>query len=132
MIEAPPANGPQRAEFWREFVLERCGYPAADRLRAQFAGAEYADFCACGCNSFAVKGRGEAPPLVPPGGSYGAIFMADFRLADERTLEIILFADERGDLVFVEVNCCSNSYPVPEIVDADGPFDTRTSPLLLV
>src|SRR2546423_13621489 len=49
------ANGPARAEFWKEFVANRCEYPAPDRLRAQLADAEFYDFCECGCNSFAVK-----------------------------------------------------------------------------
>ena len=119
------ANGPARAEFWKEFVTSRCNYPAADRLRAQLAAAEFSDFCECGCNSFAVKASGGAPPLVPSGGGYGAIYTADFKLPDARTLEIILFADDGGDLAYIEVDCCANSYPVPDVVEAeDEPFHT--------
>ncbi len=79
----PMANGPARAEFWKEFVTTRCGYPAPDRLRAQFTGAEFCEFCECGCNSFAVKVRANVPPLVPSGGGYRAIYTADFKLADD-------------------------------------------------
>lgn len=128
------ANGAVRAEFWKEFVTARCDYPAADRLRAQLAEAKFFDFCDCGCNSFAVKATESAPLLVPSGGGAGhrAIFTADFKMADERTLEIILFADDSGNLDYIEVDCCANSYPVPDVIEADAaPFQTWASEGLL-
>lgn len=126
------SNGPARAEYWRDFLLARSGYPAPDRLRAQLAGAEFWDFCNCGCNSFAVKAPAGAAPLVPSGGGYGAIYTEDFRLKDELTLEIVLFADGTGNLVFIEVDCCANSYPVPLTIDAEArPFQTWASSQLL-
>ena len=128
------ANDSARAEFWKEFVASRCKYPAADRLHAQLAKAEFCDFCECGCNSFAVKASEDAPLLVPSRGSAGsrAIYTADFKMADERTLEIILFADETGNLDYIEVDCCANSYPVPDVIEADAqPFHTWASERLL-
>ncbi len=126
------ANGPPHAQFWKEFVTNRCGYPAPDRLRAQLSGAEFSEFCECGCNSFAVKVRPDLPTLVPSGGGYRAIYTADFLLADERTLEIILFVDDDGNLAFIEVDCCANSYPVPDVVEtADEPFQTWATKHLL-
>jgi hypothetical protein len=128
------ANGLPRAEFWKGFVADRCEYPAADRLRAQLSEAEFSAFCDCGCNSFAVKPTRGAPVLVAPDGEVGhrAIYTADFRLADERTLEIILFADGGGNLDYIEVDCCANSEPVPDTVEVDAqPFHTWATEQLL-
>ena len=126
------ANDHARAEFWRDFILARSGYPTPDRLRAQFTQAEFSDFCSCGCNSFAVEVRQGTPPLVRPDKDVGVIYEADFKLADERTLEIILFADGGGDLRYVEVDCCANSEPVPDPIEAgDEPFHTYMSDHLL-
>jgi hypothetical protein len=126
------ANGPDRAEFWKAFVLERSGYPAPERLRAQLARAEFSDFCDCGCNSFTVKATPGAEPLGPPGKGYGSIYEADFRLSDGRTLELILFGDEAGNLAAIDVSCCANSYPVPDIIDTEEtPFATQASRSLL-
>ncbi|HEY5721531.1 MAG TPA: hypothetical protein VIT45_04340 [Allosphingosinicella sp.] len=111
------ANGPARAAFWMEFVTDRCDYPAPDRLRAQLTNAEFSEFCGCGCNSFAVRVKPDVAPLARSGGSHGAIFAADFKLADDRTLEIILFANEEGNLDYIEVDCCANSCPVPDVID---------------
>jgi hypothetical protein len=117
-----------------EFVTSRCDYPAADRLRAQLAEAEFSGFCECGCNSFAVKASQDAPLLLAPDGGVGhrAIYTADFKMADERTLEIILFADGSGNLDYIEVDCCANSYPVPDVIEADAqPFHTWAAEKLL-
>jgi len=127
------ANDLARAEFWKGFVANQCEYPAADRLRAQLADAEFYDFCECGCNSFAVKANKDAPPLVPPhsGPGHRAIYTADFKMADDRTLEIILFADPSGNLDYIEVDCCANSYPVPDLIEVGQPFHTSASERLL-
>jgi hypothetical protein len=128
-------NGPERAEFWKAFILENSGYPATARLREQFENAEFTNFCDCGCNSFALKiaEGANVRPLLPatskeiPGGSW-SIFEVDFMLADDKTLEIIIFADANGNLAYVEVDCCANSYPVPtsfEIIQP--PFHMRAS-----
>lgn len=131
------ANGPARAEFWKEFIATHCGYPAPDRLRAQLVDAQFSDFCECGCNSFAVKVSSGVPPLASArknvSTGHGAIYTADFRLPDEQTLEIVLFANDAGNLVYVEVDCCANSYPVPDDVEVDAePFHTWAAERLIV
>jgi hypothetical protein len=87
----------------------------------------FSDFCACGCNSFAVKVLPGVAPLTEarenPSSGYGAIHTADFKMTDGRTLEVALFADDSGNLVYVEVDCCANSYPVPDDPDVEAkPF----------
>jgi hypothetical protein len=58
-----------------------------------------------------------------PSIGYEAFHTADFKLADGRTLEIVLFADGSGNLVYVEVDCCANSYPVPDRISSEAkPF----------
>jgi hypothetical protein len=134
--EASLGNGPQRAEFWREFIRMRCQYPAPKRLEAQLAAAEFHDFCTCGCNSFAVRLRDRTipAPLVPPQGKDGdfPIFDAWFRLSDEKQLDIMLRANSHGNLSYVEVTCCTNSYPVDDDLDIQGPpFEIIASPRIL-
>jgi hypothetical protein len=131
-------NGPERAEFWQTFILEKAGYPSPSRLRQHFENAEFTDFCNCGCNSFGLRvatDRSVALLLPTSTEERGriAIHEADFRLADGKTLEIIIFVDRNGFLDFVEVDCCANSYPIPaEVEVAEPPFHTRSSSDLLV
>jgi len=116
-------NGVSRAEFWKTFILQRCGFPKPELLAAQFDHAELADFCECGCNSFAVRVRSDSnvPPLAAID-DYGLVFEADFNLReDEKTLEILLFAGGSGHLEYVEIDCCANAYPVPEEFQVQGP-----------
>ena len=69
---------------------------------------------------------------VLPGG-HGAIFEADFRLADGKTIEIIIFATDEGNLDFIEVDCNANSEPVPqEVVAPDPPFQIHASASLIM
>ncbi|MFT3897870.1 MAG: hypothetical protein QM719_09270 [Thermomonas sp.] len=121
MIEARNVeNDPERARYWVNFVLERCEFPNNELLRLQFDEAELGDFCNCGCNSFAVKTR-EGVALLSSGGSFGAIFDAWFPLEGEpNSLEIILFTGETGRLEYVEVDCCGNSFPVPDDIRLAG------------
>lgn len=126
-------NGSDRAAFWADFILTRCEYPAPALLREQLARATFAEFCPCGCNSFGVRTGGGTRPLIPPHdevlpGRHGAIFEADFRLADGKTIEIIIFANDEGNLDYIEVDCNANSEPVPhEVVAPDRPFHVRAS-----
>jgi hypothetical protein len=127
-------NGEARAEFWRKFILENCQYPAPSRLRRQFEGARFFDFCDCGCNTFRVEPTSSATsPLASltqdlPEGPGASIYEADFELIDGKTLEIIIFADQDGNLSEVEVDCCANSYPVPHEIEVTGPpFHTRAA-----
>jgi hypothetical protein len=99
-------------------------------LLAQFEAADFVEFCDCGCNSFKVQTRpGERPPPFAQSGSYGAVFEADFRIeADEKTIEVILFSGEDGNLAYVEIDCCGNSYPVPDVLElAEAPFHVHSS-----
>jgi len=101
---------------------------------AQFEAAELIEFCECGCNSFKVQTRTGAnpPPIARPGG-YGAVFEADFRMANEdKSVEIILFAGDSGNLEYVEIDCCANAYPVPETVELmETPYHINTSVSLI-
>ena len=132
-------NGPNRAAFWVNFIKERGEYPAPAVLQGQLAHAIFEEFCLCGCNSFGVRVQTSEglQPLVPPKdevlpGRHGAIFEADFRLVDGKTIEIIIFADDEGNLDYVEVDCNANSEPVPqEIIALDRPFHIRASASLI-
>ncbi len=70
---------------------------------------------------------------MPPKGEvlprrHGAIFEADFRLADGKTIEIIIFANDEGNLDYIEVDCNANSEPVPkEVAAPDRPFHIQAS-----
>ena len=120
------SNGPHKAVFWAEFIPAHCQFPDPELLRRHFQHASFTDFCACGCNNFAVviPPDVELPPLTSPhsGPGHVAFFESDFQLADsDRTLEIILFADARGYLDYVEIDCCANSYPVPDVIRVKEP-----------
>jgi hypothetical protein len=112
-------NGPEQAAYWRDFVIARCAYPNAARLAAQFDGAELAEFCACGCNSFGVRVQTGTPPLARETKSGGVVFNADFAVTADRQLEIILSVDEAGHLDRVDVSCNGNSHPVPHAIPVD-------------
>lgn len=128
-------NDTARAEYWSAFIGSHCHYPAPERLRAQLAIAVFSDFCRCGCNSFAVTipATADVPPLARPGGRSGMIFSANFHLPCDQTLEVALFADPAGNLDYVEVQCCANASPVPEVISIEGPpYQVWASENLLV
>lgn len=133
-------NGPAKAEFWKRFVAENCRFPALARLRGQLAKAEFTDFCQCGCNSFGLRipPGTDLQPLVTPRPEvrpdrHAAIYTADFQFADDKTLEIIIFADDEGNLAGIDVDCCANSFPVPQTVSiTDAPIHTWASSNLLL
>jgi hypothetical protein len=117
-------NDVARAEFWKSFLLSRCHYPAPDRLETHLAAAVPHDFCPCGCNSFSttISSDTSVPPLTLPG-RYSSLFEAGFRLSDGRLLEVLLIADEDGNLAGIDIECEWNAEPVPdEITLADEPF----------
>jgi hypothetical protein len=130
------ANTPERAEFWKEFILTRCQFPRPERLRAQFAAATLSDFCSCGCNSFRVDVPASAgvDPIAQPSLRTGTTFEANFWVDEQHgtTLDVILFADESGNLSYVEIDYCVNSFPVPDEIAVTGqPYAVRTSPTLI-
>ncbi len=120
-------NGPKRAEMWRSFIASRCNYPAPDRLHAQLAVAEFHSFCGCGCNGFNVHIPigSHVPPLTQPSGTGGMFFEADFALASDDHLEVLLFVDAQGNLSSVEVDVNGNSAPVPDEINIQGPAQHR-------
>jgi hypothetical protein len=116
-------NSLERAKFWQEFILSKCQFPRPEKLRSQFESAEFSEFCDCGCNSFkvAVEKEKNVEPLAACG-QYGAVFEANFQfLGEEKTLEIVLLADEDGNLAYVEIDCCANSFPVPDKIEVKEP-----------
>jgi|SRR5581483_770796 len=133
MLLRIPSEHHECAKLWMKFILEHCDFPNLTLLRDQIRDAEFLDFCECGCNSFAVRVDERAKPLASPAEHRSPIFEADFYLIDqERTIEIMLFAGKSGNLEYVEVDHCANSYPVPAIVDIKLPaFHTYTYPRLL-
>ena len=121
-------NGPEQAAYWRDFVIARCGFPNAALLTRQFDGAELADFCACGCNSFGVRVQAGAPPLAHASPSGAVVFNADFAVDADRQLEILLSVDAAGHLDRVDIGCNANSHPVPTAIPADlEPFQVWAS-----
>ena len=125
----------QRLEFWKDFLVTRAGFPHPERLAAQLRAASFSEFCDCGCNSFAVAvpaGAGLAP-LSLPGKGYGAFFQSALRLDPSgKSLEIVLFSDETGNLAFVEIDCNANSEPVPATIQVkEAPYHGHAEPGLV-
>lgn len=116
----------QRLEFWKAFLVDHIGFPHPERLAAQLAAASFSGFCNCGCNSFAttVPAVAGLDPLSLPGKSNVAIFQSSLRLEPSgKSLEIMLFSDERGNLSFVEIDCNANSEPVPATIQVkEAPY----------
>jgi hypothetical protein len=129
------ADAIDRAAFWADFICTKCQFPHVERLRAQFAVARFSDFCDCGCNSFAVSvpSAANVAPIAAKSHRSGMIFEADFAIGDDLSLEIILFADRSGNLSYVEIDCCANTEPVPEVIEAkEPPYNVYVSPALIV
>ena len=69
-------------------------------------------------------------PIASKGKS-GMVFEANFMTTEKnKTLEIILFADEDGNLSYVEIDYCANSYQVPEDISINAPPYHVTNNLL--
>lgn len=121
----------QRLEFWINFIVQNSGFPVPERLAAQFAAASFSEFCNCGCNSFKVtiSGGNKASPIAKPSDHSGAVFSSSFFLEPSgKSLELILFANEAGDLSYVEIDCNANSEPVPEFIQAHKSYHVHGSP----
>jgi len=51
---------------------------------------------------------------------------------EDKSVEIILFAGDTGNLEYVEIDCCSNTYPVPEMVELmEAPYHINISASLI-
>jgi hypothetical protein len=127
------ANTADNAARWTEFLARHTAFPAGERLRRAFSVGRITRLCDCGCNSFdIVVPDGTVDPLATPG-SHGVVFEIDFHVNepgsdDRRSLEIIVFADDRGHLAGIEVDYCGNSCAVPhELVIHEPPYHVRCS-----
>lgn len=111
------ANGPIRAEFWKEFILARSKFPSPKRLKAQFEASTTRDFCTCGCNSFALDVE-TTVPAVREGGerSHLPFFEAVFRMLDERELIINLHDTPNGHVSYIDVQL-GDGGPIPEMIE---------------
>ena len=59
------------------------------------------------------------------------VFEADFMAPGiNKTLEIILFANEEGNLAYVEIDYCANSFELPKDISIDSPPYHVTNNLL--
>ena len=122
----------KRLEFWKQFLIEKSGFPAPDRLAAQLAAASVTEFCDCGCNSFGTfvpPGAG-LPPLCEPTPHSAGIFQSYFLLQPSgKSLEIVIHANELGNLAYVNIDCNANSEPAPEHIELSGPaYHVSASP----
>lgn len=123
-------NNKERAKFWVEFIFQKGKYSNPVALKEQFNSGEFSEFCDCGCNSFKVKvPKSQKIKPIATAGAYGPFHECNYFLEEEdKTLEIILFADEEGYLTYVEIDCSANSFPVPEIINVKGePFHVQES-----
>ncbi len=134
MTDRQPTEADRRiAAHWLQVLVSRAGFPDQEALTSHLRDANISSCCACGCNTFNLAVAEGVKPLVAAG-AYRMIFEADFReVGSDRTLDILLFANELGHASCVEVDYCVNSYPVPEHLQIeDVPFYTFIHPSLAV
>ena len=125
------------AAKWTEFIAGRSEFPAAAKLRAAFQVGRITRLCDCGCNAFEfeVPEGTTASPLAKQGG-YDSLFELSFEVTDvstseRKSLEFILFADNRGHFAGIEVDYCGNSFPVPESLEIhEPPYHVSCSPTI--
>lgn len=122
----------RRLEFWRTFLVEQSGYPAPKYLARKLAAASVTEFCDCACNSFGVYVPQEAgvAPICDPMPHSAVIFQRSFFLSPSRkSLELVIHADKLGNLFYINVDCSTNSVPVPERIALAGPaYHIHASP----
>ncbi|WP_444902870.1 hypothetical protein ACJJIU_13180 [Microbulbifer sp. CnH-101-E] len=126
-------NNEQRARDWINFILERCQFPDAKALKNHLDKAVFSEFCQCGCNSFKVLVPTFTKAIAVPG-KYGVIFEANFNLAEAgKTLEVLIFSGKSGMVEYIEIDCCGNNLPVPEVVEVVGePFHVSAGSALVL
>jgi hypothetical protein len=128
------ANTADTAARWVEFIAGHPAFPAGERLRAAFRVGKITRLCDCGCNTFdfAVPEDTSVSPLVRTSG-YASICEISFEASEaasleRRSVEFIVYADERGHFAGIEIDFCGNSYPVPEsLVIHEPPCHVRCS-----
>lgn len=117
-------NTEQSAKKWMEFLVARPEFPAPQSLLTAWNSGAITRLCDCSehCQSFSfhVSDGNRVVPLWTAGGSGGAVFTIDFRITTlesepaDRTLELVVFVDERGHFDGIDVMCSCNTLPVPE------------------
>ncbi len=115
-------NGPVRAAFWVDFIVNKCQFPKPDLLRAQFANAELVFSCKCGCDSFDVKARSidDVPPLTNVGRCI--VYEVAFRIKEKDSpLEVLLWTGESNRLEYVEMVFYDDDFPVPGEFEVEEP-----------
>lgn len=124
-------NNENRARDWINFILERGQFPDAQALKDHLEKAVFTEFCQCGCNSFKVLVPASTKAIATQG-KYGVIFEVNFNLAEAgKTLEILMFSGKSGMVEYIEIDCCGNNFPVPEVVKVIGePFHVSASSTL--
>lgn len=129
-------NTSDKAERWADFIAGRPEFPAGAKLRTAFQFGKITRLCDCGCNAFEFEIPADASlePLVKSGG--GAIFemsfeTSEFDTVERKSIEFIVFADNRGHFSGIEVDYCGNSFPVPDYLQIhEPPYHVRCSPHL--
>jgi len=132
LAERKLPSDPGRFEFWKNFICERCQFPDPGKLRAQFDAGTLRYVCLCGCNSFGIEVPADTSiePIAPRDDNSKIrerfVHEANFHFRgvrpeteSARILEIMLFADRNGNLTYVDISQCANSYPIPDIVEVD-------------
>jgi hypothetical protein len=123
------SNDAATAEKWVSFVASRPYLTGAAPILDHFRAGSISRLCDCGCESFdlTVAPVPTLAPLVPASVGGGCILSLGFYLAEpaesRRTVEIDVFADDRGFLAGIDVSYCSNSAPMPSEVNlVEPPF----------
>jgi hypothetical protein len=127
------SNTLARASKWTHFLASRAEFPAGSRLLAAFNAGKVTRLCDCGCNSFDFEiPEGVVAPLAEPGTNGGSVFELEFQTSDEqRTLQFFVHVEANGHLAGIEVDCCANSYPVPDDpILVEPPYHVRASAAL--
>jgi hypothetical protein len=122
------------ATHWVRFIARQPTFPADAKLLAAFSAGKITRLCDCGCNAFdfTVPDGTSVSPLVGRG-SYGSVCELSFEAnepnsAEQKSIEFIVFADQRGHFAGFEVDFCGNSFPVPEqLVIHEHPYHVRCS-----
>lgn len=111
------SNSLSLARSWTEFIAARLEFSCGELLLRQFAVGEITHLCDCGCNSYdiTVPRDKNFPPLVSAGERGGSVFQLEFNTEEwGKTVGFTLFADKDGYLTGLDVDHCSNSFPMPE------------------
>lgn len=111
------SNAHSLARRWTELIAKRPEFSCGELLLRQFSAGAITRLCDCGCNSYdiAVPRDKDLPPLVEAGERGGFVFQLEFNTNEPgKTVGFTLFVDKDGYLAVLDVDCCGNSFPMPE------------------